>query len=504
MKKLISLLNKKHLVLPVAAMLFFACQLDVPVQEMKDARAAIQSAKDVDAEKHNPDELARAESLLLQAHTELTEENADAAKASAILAMESARIAEKNSLPPFAQEKISAADDKYNEADKLYAAKFSPEKFSRAGELNTEAKTAFDAGEYRRAASLADEALALAVEASDDSLGNSSSLDSALSDAGSRHLGLKNDAMSDAAGDELKAAASALTMANDARDSRDFRTAYSELDRANAALDQADIIIKKKKLAAEITSLRSTLDSIRSSKNAESVAADLDNAMLELNGAETALEQDNISDAEMRINTAKELIAGTGNKLKKNDADEALAAAEKMLASAREKDKAGNYSENLGTAESLINDGKSLVMTENYNDAISKADEAETIIAAVLNSIETDASTADVAASGGTADSTTEADTGINEADINEKFYVVQWRKKDTDCLWRISQKVYNDASLWPLIYVANREQIKNPDLIFPGQKFKIPVKPDKKPGRKELKQMIHKEEAKGGDGTAK
>jgi len=27
---------------------------------------------------------------------------------------------------------------------------------------------------------------------------------------------------------------------------------------------------------------------------------------------------------------------------------------------------------------------------------------------------------------------------------------------------------------MWPLIYWANKEQIKDPDLIFPGQIFKI------------------------------
>ncbi|HOT19511.1 MAG TPA: LysM peptidoglycan-binding domain-containing protein, partial [Spirochaetota bacterium] len=43
------------------------------------------------------------------------------------------------------------------------------------------------------------------------------------------------------------------------------------------------------------------------------------------------------------------------------------------------------------------------------------------------------------------------------------------------DCLWRIAMKVYNNARLWPLIYIANKDQIKDPDLIFPGQRFVIP-----------------------------
>jgi LysM repeat protein len=45
------------------------------------------------------------------------------------------------------------------------------------------------------------------------------------------------------------------------------------------------------------------------------------------------------------------------------------------------------------------------------------------------------------------------------------------------DSLWWIAKYKdhYNDPYLWPLIYKANKNLIKNPDLIYPGQKFKIP-----------------------------
>ncbi len=45
------------------------------------------------------------------------------------------------------------------------------------------------------------------------------------------------------------------------------------------------------------------------------------------------------------------------------------------------------------------------------------------------------------------------------------------------DCLWNIAKKpsVYNDPWRWPLIFQANRDQIKNPDLIYPAQIFRIP-----------------------------
>lgn len=35
--------------------------------------------------------------------------------------------------------------------------------------------------------------------------------------------------------------------------------------------------------------------------------------------------------------------------------------------------------------------------------------------------------------------------------------------------------EVYNDSFMWPLIYKANRDQIKDPKVIYPGQDLKIP-----------------------------
>lgn len=45
------------------------------------------------------------------------------------------------------------------------------------------------------------------------------------------------------------------------------------------------------------------------------------------------------------------------------------------------------------------------------------------------------------------------------------------------DCLWNIAKKKehYGNAFAWPVIYKANRDKIKNPDLIYPKQVFSIP-----------------------------
>jgi len=43
------------------------------------------------------------------------------------------------------------------------------------------------------------------------------------------------------------------------------------------------------------------------------------------------------------------------------------------------------------------------------------------------------------------------------------------------DTLSSIAQKFYSDANLWPRIFEANRNQIQDPNHIFPGQVLRIP-----------------------------
>jgi nucleoid-associated protein YgaU len=47
--------------------------------------------------------------------------------------------------------------------------------------------------------------------------------------------------------------------------------------------------------------------------------------------------------------------------------------------------------------------------------------------------------------------------------------------------LWALSQSYYGDPTRYPAIYEANRAQIHNPNVIFPGQVFVVP-KSDSKP----------------------
>lgn len=58
-----------------------------------------------------------------------------------------------------------------------------------------------------------------------------------------------------------------------------------------------------------------------------------------------------------------------------------------------------------------------------------------------------------------------------------EKPDVISYTVVRGDHLWGIAKKQqhYGNPFAWPVIYKANREQIKDPDLIYPNQVFKVP-----------------------------
>ena len=46
---------------------------------------------------------------------------------------------------------------------------------------------------------------------------------------------------------------------------------------------------------------------------------------------------------------------------------------------------------------------------------------------------------------------------------------------KKGDTLWKIAERYYGDGNLYPKIFEANRDILKDPNMIKVGQKLKIP-----------------------------
>lgn len=56
----------------------------------------------------------------------------------------------------------------------------------------------------------------------------------------------------------------------------------------------------------------------------------------------------------------------------------------------------------------------------------------------------------------------------------SERHFVVQ----PGNSLWRIARRIYGEGVRYTVIYLANRDQIRDPDLIYPGQVFDLPQAP--------------------------
>lgn len=51
------------------------------------------------------------------------------------------------------------------------------------------------------------------------------------------------------------------------------------------------------------------------------------------------------------------------------------------------------------------------------------------------------------------------------------------------ETLWQIAALLTGDAYRWPELYRANRDQIKDPSLLYPGQRLAIPEFGPARPG---------------------
>jgi nucleoid-associated protein YgaU len=63
------------------------------------------------------------------------------------------------------------------------------------------------------------------------------------------------------------------------------------------------------------------------------------------------------------------------------------------------------------------------------------------------------------------------AAAGVAEAEAGARIHEV----RSGETLWAIAEITVGDPTLWPALYLANRDQIKDPALVYPGQRLAIP-----------------------------
>jgi len=219
----------------------------------------------------------------------------------------------------------------------------------------------------------------------------------------------------------------------DATDSGAEQYAQTEYTNAQAALNEADQLMSQRKYKQ---AREKALEALTLARQAQAAAVNNKNT-----ANRNAKEMYDM--ALQAVNSANTAGAYTF-------AEEQMRDAQLTLEEAKRAYEAGEY----GTAKQLA------------ESAMAKAQKAEALAQQVRK--EKEAEVSQQAAQG-------LVDSGATPKVLTEHVVI----KGET--LWWIAEykQVYDDPFKWPLIYKANRSQIKDPDLIYPDQVFKIARKPE-------------------------
>jgi nucleoid-associated protein YgaU len=172
------------------------------------------------------------------------------------------------------------------------------------------------------------------------------------------------------------------------------------------------------------------------------------------------------------------LMAGCATTSEEEPVDDGTVAAEQAIAAAKAANKeaaAAGYEwrdtgDMIKKAEEALAAGNADEATKLANQALKEAQDALAQAEAENKKYLDGLSAADRAALAGTASSLSQ---GSKQSAAGK---VTSYSVRGGDSLWSISGKdeVYSNPYQWPLIYKTNRSQIKDADLIRPGQVFDI------------------------------
>lgn len=307
--------------------------------------------------------------------------------------------------------------------------------------------------------------------------------------------------------DTIDAAEQSMNMAVEAYAEELAKTEYAE---AKDELAEANKLYENKKF---YDAYKKALEADKKAKNARNVALGkkdtLKDAIDEVKATlvrakkydadrhsseKYKLAEENVALAEQSYNDLKLKKGFAAIEVAKLNADEAYgkslegsakaeyANAQVMVEKAKAAEGAEVAKDELAAAEESLANSKKMMDESKYKESIDYSKESVRLSSIVMvtkkpaevkdTDKEKDIEGKDVSGSGGKDDA--DKVTKENE-DVDYFLYTVVRRKVNTDCLWRIAGRFYKKPRKWPVIYKANKNRIKNPDLIYPGWVLKIP-----------------------------
>jgi nucleoid-associated protein YgaU len=445
-----------------------SCELDVPINEMSLAKMTITRAVEVKADKYAPDELKKAREFLYASHGDLKKDDTKKAKENAVQSLNSANQAVNKSLPLLSGDTLEEAKKLQADADKLYAEKYAPQEFNESTKNLNEAITLHDGKEYWHSYLKSKEVIGFASEAKSKAETHIPELKEKIEQIRNDADSLKASRGADFASEDLNSVSTKLDGAHEDINNLNLKEASAKIDEAANLLNDARSKTQKGIAAEKIKEAENALAIANESKLRELFKDDLEKAFSLIPESKQLYEsgsfEESIAKSDEAIAILKSVNTAMSTKvdeLKKTAADR-IESAENTLKKIEGSDMRESFKEDIAKVTPLIAKSKELYEQESYQESIAASDEAHKILNSMNIALEKTAEGARLSK---------KEMPGAGE-------YIVKLNLKKRDCLWRIAFYVYKNARLWPLIYSANKEKIKDPDLIFPGQRFVIPPVP--------------------------
>jgi len=444
----------------ISSVFFWNCGQELPLQELALAKEQVARAEKNQAKAYAPEEFNEAKKSLMAANEFAAEEKSGEAKKSADYAVSKAYDALEKTLPRTAAKAREEAILSIDAADEAYASEFAPEEYKKSIALREEGDQKLSSadrnlGSYLREEKNEEKRASLRSTALDDfetAYNKFNEAKLAGSDARSVAL-IKSDIVRESAGDveqilEKATKYSGGTSPSIQEERARLQSAYDDIDAGK--LRTADNKIKASKKASSAI-LAGVVKDYARDRNSQAV--------------------DVVEDAKSRFS---ELDANT------------------LTSNATTRDSYGSSGENLAAASESLQASTTLYEQERFEDSIDQSEEAIRLSEISIDQIESlRKSQLALKTMPPKTDRNLKLDkeekprnietfssSQIVALDNGWKQYAVA-RRNPPECLWRIAKhrEVYNDGRLWSKIYDANRERIRNADLIYPKQKLKIPPK---------------------------
>ena len=435
------------LISAAAMALVIGCGDPIPMEEMGVAKVAIARAETVKSGKYSPQNFDAAQKALLDAHNLIEQGKMSDAKEKAVEAKKLADTAYDESAPKLAQETRGEAEVAIRSAEEANAEQFAADDLGAAKASLVQGDKYYESKDYLSSYHLFEESREKAKKALTTSEAQVEVMKRDLTEIDDTIAAAERAGAGQSAPDTLKKAKDAAGHARGDLENKKLKSAYSYIETAKVSSKEALAVAQKQSATEKLAQAK---------KDVGGAERKLNNLKARASDAKAAKALEQSEEAQQALKTA----------------DENLVAAKEALNAAREAEKNQAYGEVITQSEEASRLAK--VLTDSLP-------ETEVLLAQAK-----DRSAGEGSEGAGTEEESSEETEKPAKTEETTKAgwktYKVRYIPENRDCLWKIAgyKFIYNNPRLWPKIYRANKAKIKNPDLIYPGQVFKIPPKKSK------------------------